>query len=322
MARFERHTAQFIRAAAVAIAAVALMLGGARARAAAPAQLHPVPVWRQVSGDSFDYTVGDDDSTRSIAARFGEPETTLMFKDGDPDPGSVIEVDDRHVAPAVLNNGVVINIPQRMLFVFRGGRLAGAWPATVGRPDWPTPLGSFYIASRRLNPSWHVPPAIQDEMAEDGIDVPDVVAPGPRNPLGKNFLGLDHGGIGIHGTNRPLSIFLFGSHGCIRLGPEGAAKLFHMVGSSEPVEIVYQPVMLAVTDRGRIFLESDSDPYAMGRPHVEAVRAAARRAGIEDAIDWERASRVLIMVEGVARRIDKQATVAASGARDSGTGVP
>lgn len=264
-----------------------------------------VPVRHQISGGRFEYEVDDDDTSRSIAARFGEPDEIMLLDGGDPEPGTKIIVDDRHVAPEVIPDGVVINIPQRMLFVFRDGKLAAAWPVTVGRPDWPTPLGSFYVTSRRLNPTWHVPPAIRDEMEDEGIDVPDEVKPGPKNPLGNNFLGLDHGGIGIHGTNRPLSIYLFGSHGCIRLSPDSAGKLFKMVSNSEAVEIIYQPVALAVLSDGRIFLESDADPYAMGVAHIDDVRTAAHAAGIENSIDWDRASRVLVTVEGVARRIDK-----------------
>jgi L,D-transpeptidase ErfK/SrfK len=265
-----------------------------------------VPLRHEISGGRFDYEVAPQDTSRSIAAHFGEPET-IISPGAEPQPGTEIVVDNRHIAPAAIPDGVVINIPQRMLFLFREGRLADAWPVTVGRPDWPTPLGSFYVASRRLDPTWHVPPAIREEMEEDGIEVGDEVKPGPKNPLGKHFLGLDHGGIGIHGTNRPLSIFLFGSHGCIRLGPDAAATLFRSISDSEPVEIVYQPVALAVLDDGRIFLESDSDPYDRGRAHIEDVRAAARGAGLEGSINWPQASRVLAMVEGVARRIDNQA---------------
>jgi hypothetical protein len=43
----------------------------------------------------------------------------------------------------------------------------------------------------------------------------------------------------------------------------------------------------------------------MGRPHIDDVRQAARAAGVDARIDWQRASRVLSMVEGVARRIDQ-----------------
>jgi L,D-transpeptidase ErfK/SrfK len=264
-----------------------------------------VPVRHEISGDRFEYDVGDDDNSRSIAAHFGEPDEIMLLHGGDPEPGTKIIVDNRHIAPEAIPDGVVINIPQRMLFVFRDGKMAAAWPATVGRPDWPTPLGNFYVTSRRLNPTWHVPPAIQDEMADEGVDVPDEVKPGPKNPLGKNFLGLDHGGIGIHGTNRPLSIYLFGSHGCIRLSPDAAGKLFKMVSNSEAVEIIYEPVALAVLSDGRIFLESDSDPYGKGIAHIDDVRTAAHAAGVENSIDWERASRVLVTVEGVARRVDK-----------------
>ncbi len=298
---------------AFAIGVLLLVSGLVRAGTSAPNNSHPVPVRHEISGDRFQYEVGDDDTSRSIAARFGEPDTMFLLNGGEPQPGANIMVDNRHIAAAVIGDGVVINVPQRMLFVFRDGKLAEAWPVTVGRPDWPTPLGSFYVASLRTNPTWHVPPAIQEEMEEDGIEVADEVKPGPKNPLGKSWVGLDHGGIGIHGTNRPLSIFLFGSHGCIRLNPEDGTRLLHIVSPNEAVEIIYQPVSLAILADGRIFLESDSDPYAMGRPHIDDVRQAARTAGVENRIDWERASRVLAMVEGVARRIDKARPQTADG---------
>ena len=78
-----------------------------------------------------------------------------------------------------------------------------------------------------------------------------------------------------------------------------------MVGRNEPVEIIYQPVALAVLPDGRIFLESDPDPYEEGHPNIESLRATARAAGVEGQIDWPSASRALVMVEGIARRVDR-----------------
>ena len=153
----------------------------------------PVPVRQEISGGRFAYQVGEADSSDSIAARFGEPELTLFSDGNEPEAGSTITIDNRHVAPAAVDQGVVINVPQRMLFVFRDGHLAGAWPITVGRPDWPTPLGSYRIASFSFNPTWHVPPAIRAEMEEEGIPTLEQVKPGPANPLGKRWIGLDHG---------------------------------------------------------------------------------------------------------------------------------
>ena len=275
------------------------------ARAQAPVDSTPLNVRHELSGDTFTYQVGAKDSSDTIAAKFGEPQLTMLPDGSEPQAGSALAIDDRHIAPADVDTGVVVNIPQRMLFVFRDGHLAAAWPVTVGRPDWPTPQGNYKIASLTTNPTWHVPPAIRAEMEDDGIPTSKEVAPGPHNPLGKNWIGLDHGGIGIHGTNHPEAIYYFGSHGCIRLTPDAVGKLFHMVGRHEPVDIVYEPVALAVLPDGRIFLESDPDPYEEGHASIESLHAAAHAAGVEDQIDWPRASRALVMVEGVAREIDR-----------------
>lgn len=263
-----------------------------------------LPVSHEISGTQTQYEVGPHDTAGSIAARFGEPELTMELDNGDDPPeGSTIDIDSRHIVPTI-GNGIVVNVPQRMLFLIRNGHVAESFPVTVGRPDWQTPLGSFYIEARTKNPTWHVPPAIRAEMEDEGITVASEVAPGNSNPLGKVWMGLDHGGIGIHGTNHPKSIFRYGSHGCIRLAPASAQALFDSIDPSEPVDIIYAPVSLAVLDNGEIYLESDSDPYELGHPDIAQVREAARTAGIENQIDWSTASQALVTVEGIARRID------------------
>ena len=288
------------------------------ARAQTPPDAKSIGVQHEISGERSSYQVREHDTSDSIASRFGEPALTLFPNGSEPTPEETITIDNRHVAIAALDDGIVVNLPQRMLFVFHEGRLVAAWPVTIGRPDWPTPVGSYTIASLELNPTWHVPPAIQAEMEDEGIPTSKEVKPGPSNPLGQRWIGLDHGGIGIHGTNHWKSIFYFGSHGCIRLAPEAINELFHMVKHSERVEIIYQPVSFAVLPDGRIFLESDSDPYGQGHPDIAALRAAARAAGVEGSIDWPRASRVLVTVEGIAQRIDvRREADTASGANDS-----
>jgi L,D-transpeptidase ErfK/SrfK len=292
-----------ICSAALVLTVLAIDAGATNAQGEPEAK--SVPVGHEISGDRFVYQISEDDTSDSIAARFGEPELTLFPNGSDPEAGDTITIDNRHVVASALDQGVVINVPQRMLFVFREGHLAGAWPITVGRPDWPTPLGSYRIASLSLNPTWHVPPSIRAELEDEGVPTSAQVKPGPGNPLGKHWIGLDHGDIGIHGTNHPRSIFHFGSHGCIRLAPDSVTRLFQMVTRSERVEIVYQPVALAALADGRIFLESDSDPYEQGRPDIRSLLAAARAAGVEGLINWERASRALVTVEGIAHRIDR-----------------
>ena len=263
-----------------------------------------VPVSHEISGTQTQYQVGPHDTADSIAARFGEPELTMTLDNGDDTAeGSTVDIDSRHIVPP-MGDGIVINIPQRMLFLIRNGHVVESFPATVGRPDWQTPLGSFYIEARTKNPTWHVPPSIRADMEDEGITVASEVGPGASNPLGKLWMGLDHGGIGIHSTNHPKSIFRFGSHGCIRLAPQSAQALFDSIEPLEPVEIIYAPVSVAALDNGEIYLESDSDPYELGHPDIEQVREAARNAGLENRIDWPAASQALVTVEGIARRID------------------
>lgn len=55
------------------------------------------------------------------------------------------------------------------------------------------------------------------------------IAPGPRNPVGSAWIGLDKPGYGIHGSPRPQDIGKTGSHGCFRLTNWDALRLVHAV---------------------------------------------------------------------------------------------
>jgi hypothetical protein len=58
------------------------------------------------------------------------------------------------------------------------------------RPDWPTPLGSYRIASLSLNPTWHVPPSIRAELEDEGLATSTQVKSGPGNPLFVSMINL------------------------------------------------------------------------------------------------------------------------------------
>ena len=61
--------------------------------------------------------------------------------------------------------------------------------------------------------------------------------PGPRNPVGVVWIGLNKRGVGIHGTNSPNTIGRSGSHGCIRLANWDAARVINEVTSGMTVQI-------------------------------------------------------------------------------------
>jgi len=217
-------------------------------------------------------------------------------------PGQTLHVPNRHIVPPGTHDGIVINIPQRHLFHFSGGTLAGHYPIAVGRGDWRTPTGGFHVATKETNPSWEVPKSIQAEMARSGKRVVTSVPAGPNNPLGKYWLGLNRTGVGIHGTNSPTSIYHSATHGCIRLHGQDIEELFGRVAVKTPVTIIYQPVLFGVAADG-VYLEVHPDVYQKGGDAMGTVRKLAAEAGADDRVDWHVVQEILTKREGVARKI-------------------
>ena len=227
-------------------------------------------------GSTRTYEVATGDTLASIASRAGiEPRTLARDNNVAVDvrlrPGARLVLDNRHIAPDGYTEGLVLNVPQRMLFVFSKGEAIQAFPIAVGRAAWRTPLGTFAVNAKEVDPVWEVPSSIQREMEAAGRRVLTRVGPGPENPLGRHWLGLTLPGVGIHGTNQPGSIFRFTTHGCVRMHPDDIATLFDMVEIGTAVQLIYQPVLVA-TDAGAVFVEVHPDVY--GRTGSLAVRTA------------------------------------------------
>lgn len=269
------------------------------------------PAFGEVADFSVEHVVARGDSLTAIGARYGQSVRRVAETNGlDPrarlEPGQRLIVCSRHLAPRVagLDDGIVINVPQRMAFRYLAGRLDGAWPVAVGRPDWPTPTGDFTVRTREQDKTWYVPVSIQEEMRREGRAVLTQVPPGPENPLGRHWIGLSLPAIGIHGTNAPASVYGFRSHGCIRMHPDDVAALFDRVSVGERGRIVYEPLLLARDARGRIWFEANPDAYRRGGGTIDTVRAMARERGIaEESLDWAQVDRMLRERDGLAREV-------------------
>ena len=123
---------------------------------------------------------------------------------------------------------LVVNLPDRTLSLVENGEVVRVFPVAVGAPHTPTPVGTFTIANRIPNPTYYRPGK--------------VVGPGPANPLGTRWMGLDIKGYGIHGTDEPTSIGYARSHGCIRLRNDDVEELFELVQAGDIVELRNEPV--------------------------------------------------------------------------------
>ena len=266
----------------------------------------------ELTGQRSVHVVRKGESLAAISSRLGVTEKVIAQDNGLKPPyrlnaGDTLEVDNRHLIPERLEHGIVINIPQRMLFMFRGSAPIGAYPVALGRPDWRTPTGSYRVAHLERNKTWCVPKSIQEEMAREGKKVLTRVPPGPDNPLGEYWIGLSIPGYGIHSTIAPASIYRMRTHGCIRLHPDDAAVVFAQSFSGMPVKIVYRHALLGQLGDGRIVAEVNPDVYNQGGDALRLLRDAAAAQGLTQRIDWNAAAEVARVRAGVAREVGLKA---------------
>ncbi len=220
-------------------------------------------------------------------------------------PGMTLTIDDTHIVPTEISHGLVINLPELKLYHFYQGVYQRRYSLGIGRRTWQTPEGDYYVVNKAKNPTWIVPASIQEEMAEEGKEILDQVAPGPRNPLGPYWLGTSAPGVGIHATNRPWSVGHLVSHGCIRMLPEEIAQLFPLVEVGSLVKIIYQPVKIALTTQGQIYLEVHPDIYRKKVDAMAWVQSLVNSYRLHERIDWNKVVAVLKAKEGVARDVTK-----------------
>lgn len=268
------------------------------------------PLSHSVTGGDTEYIVQRGDFLIAIGARFGVAPKLLARQNGIPydaviHPGQRLRIHNPHIVPEALDDGILINLPQRMLFHFSQGKLREAYPVGLGKPSWATPQDEFKVVSKVENKTWVVPKSIQEEMRREGKIVREKVPPGPDNPLGKYWLGLDLWGYGIHSTIAPTSIYQFRSHGCIRLHPDDIAELFEQVRVGTQGRIIYQPVLLAVIEDGRILLEVHRDIYKKGIDPAQTVRDMAEANGFSHALDWPAVDAVIAAQDGIAREVGR-----------------
>jgi lipoprotein-anchoring transpeptidase ErfK/SrfK len=140
---------------------------------------------------------------------------------------------------------LVLDRSRRLLTVFENGRPLRRFPVAVGMPGWETPVGSFRVLEKTINPIWEHP--------QKGTHTPS----GPANPLGSRWIGfhqdcqgrrgwdgeqiLDIKGCvvtGFHGTPYSWTVGQALSHGCVRLHDEDVREVFELVSLGTPVTVL------------------------------------------------------------------------------------
>ena len=119
---------------------------------------------------------------------------------------------------------IVIDTPNKFLYLVEGGGKAMRYGVGVGRPGF-TWAGVHAISAKKEWPDW-VPP---EEMIERQPGLPHFMAGGPGNPLGARAMYLGSTLYRIHGSNEPWTIGHNVSSGCIRMRNADVIDLYERV---------------------------------------------------------------------------------------------
>lgn len=278
----------------------------------------------KLTGTVGEYRVVKGETLRIVAAKLGVNRRHLASDNGlsttsKLKEGQLLRYNNRRIIPEHrVKDGIIVNIPDRMLYYFQKGKLVFSTAVALGTPnktelfDWQTPIGKFRITAKAKDPTWTVPPSIQEEMRLDGKEVITSLPPGTDNPLGKYAIKTTLPGILIHSTTKPWSIYTYASHGCIRVYPERMEELFKLIRVNTAGEIIYRPVKLATTETGRIFLEVHGDIYSKTNGIEREARNLIRTLGLSDKVDWDKTKRVISQKTGIAEEITQPTNEAQS----------
>lgn len=148
------------------------------------------------------YVINRGDTLYAIARNFNVTVQQILSVNPNINPnalraGQVICIP---VAPSPVS--ITVDVNRKRLTVYRGGRVFRTYPVATGKPTTPTPIGTFTIANKQVNPG---------------------------GPFGTRWLGLSRLNYGIHGTSDPSSIGRDVSNGCIRMYNTNVNELFNMV---------------------------------------------------------------------------------------------
>ena len=118
------------------------------------------------------------------------------------------------------------------------GNVIAHFPVSIGHIAEKRPNGELHVTVIIPDPDYTFDPDNFPESAEAReVGRKLILPPGPNNPVGVAWVGLDRPGYGIHGTPQPEKVGRTESHGCFRLTNWDARILSDMAWVGRPVVV-------------------------------------------------------------------------------------
>ncbi|MBT1073520.1 L,D-transpeptidase family protein [Pelotalea chapellei] len=252
----------------------------------------------------------DGDTLPDIARHFGVGINALSAANPGvdvwvPTAGERLTLPLSFILPDAPRKGIVINLATMRLFQFKDDRtsaVVSTYPVGIGTKERPTPTGQMRVTRKAARPTWYVPASIAEDHRRKGDPLPAKIAAGPQNPLGEYALYLSKAGYLIHGTNKPASIGLKASNGCVRLLPENVETLFNETPVNTSVLIVNQPYLIGQRD-GVLYMEAHTPLEKPDAGAIELEKVYAHLRSLEKqsgrTLDWKKVKTVQAEARGI-----------------------
>ena len=118
------------------------------------------------------------------------------------------------------------------------GRVIAHFPVSIARDVEKRPVGELRVTVVIPDPNYTFDPEVFPESPEGRqLGRKLILPPGPNNPVGVAWIGLDRTGYGIHGTPDPEKVGRTESHGCFRLANWDARTLLDLVWVGLPLVV-------------------------------------------------------------------------------------
>ncbi len=118
------------------------------------------------------------------------------------------------------------------------GNILAHFPVSIAKNKEKRPAGRLTVQTVVPNPNYTFDPKLFPESEEAAAGSGKLILqPGPNNPVGVAWIGLDLPGYGIHGTPHPEQVGRTESHGCFRLANRDAELLLELVQIGTPAEV-------------------------------------------------------------------------------------
>ena len=134
---------------------------------------------------------------------------------------------------------IIIQLAAHTLEIFDAdGSVIAHFPVSIASRVEKRPVGELHVTVVVRDPDYTFNPEVFPESEEArSLGRKLILPPGPNNPVGLAWIGLDLPGYGIHGTPKPEQVGRTESHGCFRLANWDALTLLDLAWTDLPVAV-------------------------------------------------------------------------------------